>query len=179
MFLEEIPAEKYMSLNIEVLYDFFNLHRHLSNKEHGSNILSLKNSLSDETNHWIYDVNERTVNHIFWNKDVPKEIKDSILEVEKSLGVKFTKIVFSCYMPGEGLIAHNDGQPRYHYVIKPQPLARLYTVENDEINIHKMDKGKLYKANTDRYKHFFYNADNEERIHLLFFERLKDDSSNY
>lgn len=173
MISKKIPNDKYPLMDRIELLNFYQSKRHLSSETYGSLALCLKNTVSSDVNVWEYLEEPFARDYVFWNKDVPKNIQIAIENIEKNLNVKYTRILFSNFLPGKGIIAHKDGAPVWHYPLKNSSLCNLFYVENENTKICHLEEKTLYKVHVNEYLHYVYNAGEEERLHLLFWEKSK------
>ena len=172
MFIEYASSKLASCFDLNRLHSYFLEQKHNQGEYYGLYNLNLKNSISSEVNDWGFS-HVSAKDYIYWNKDTPNWLINSVTSLEERLQTKFTKIVLSNCKQGRGLPKHKDGQPRFHLPITSNPYACLYTIEENLIISNNLEIGKLYKLNTHLYEHFLYNADVEDRLHLILMEQIK------
>lgn len=119
------------------------------------------------------DFNFFDSDYVFWNKLVPMDLRDEIKRLCEYRNVKIYRTMITRLSSANGLTIHSDAVKKFHYPLKTNPHCFFYDAHDPENQVvYNLKQNKLYDVDTTRH-HYFYNASDEDRLHLImYYEEL-------
>ena len=105
--------------------------------------------------------------YLYWNNSTPIKIIQSVEAIESDLNINIHRVTLNRLRVTSGLSIHSDGCKKIHYPVVTSDHAFFYDASDLENQvIYNLKKNKFYNVDTER-KHYVYNADTQDRVHLI------------